>query len=181
MKYTYLLDGKSKAGKFSDEDARRRPDIFMSRSQKLPGYIYSTYLEENIIVELKRPSVVIGKEQFRQIEDYRDIILGEPKFQSQQRKWIFIVVGKEVDDYIKSQYKTFADRNRPMLVHYQENFEIYAMTWDDVFLTFENREKFMLEKLQFNRQVIYEEVEAYKKSREGSDTLTRDILSLSTK
>lgn len=181
MEYTYLLDGERDNGSFTAEDARRRPDIFISRSHALPGYSYSTFLEENIIVELKRPSVVIGKEQYRQIEDYRDIILSQPDFQSQQRKWIFIVVGKEVDDYIKGQYKSFSDKNRPMLVQYQENFEIYAMTWDDVFLSFDHRESFILDKLNFDKQVLHDEIEAYKKSREGSDSLTKDILTLNTK
>lgn len=181
LEYTYVLDGQAEKGDFTAEDGRRRPDIFISQSQSLPSFSYTTFLEENIIVELKRPSVVIGKEQFRQIEDYRDIILKEPKFQSQRRKWTFIVVGKEVDTFIKEQYKSFADKNRPLLVHYQENFEIYAITWDDVFLTFEHRENFILEKLKFDKQSIHNEVDFYIKSREGSDTLTQDLLSLNTK
>lgn len=181
LEYTYVLDGLAEQGSFTAEDGRRRPDIFLSRGQALPKYSYSTFLEENIIVELKRPSVVISKEQFRQIEDYRDIILKESKFQSQRRKWTFIVVGKEVDDFIKGQYKSFADKHRPLLVQYQENFEIYAMTWDDVFLTFEHREDFILEKLNFDKQVIHDEIEAYKKSREGSNDLTKDILALNTR
>ena len=181
LEYTYILDGQAEKGNFTADDGRRRPDIFISKSQALPKYSYSTFLEENIIVELKRPSVVIGKEQFRQIEDYRDIILKEPKFQSQRRKWTFIVVGKEVDDFIKGQYKSFSDKNRPLLVQYQENFEIYAMTWDDVFLTFEHREEFILEKLNFDKQILQDEIETYKKSRAGSDALTKDILSLNTK
>ena len=82
---------------------------------------------------------------------------------------------------MKSEYKTFADKNRPMLVHYRDNFEIYAMTWDDVFLTFEHRENFILEKLKFDKQVIHDEVASYTKSRDGSDALTQDILSLETK
>ena len=181
LEYTYILDGQAEKGSFTAEDGRRRPDIFISESQALPKFSYSTFLEENIIVELKRPSVVIGKEQFRQIEDYRDIILKEPKFQSQRRKWTFIVVGKEVDDFIKGQYKSFSEKNRPLLVQYQENFEIYAMTWDDVFLTFEHREEFILEKLNFDKQVIHDEIEAYKRSRAGADALTNDILNLNTK
>ena len=181
LEYTYILDGQAEKGNFTAEDGRRRPDIFISRGQALQSYSYSTFLEENIIVELKRPSVVIGKEQFRQIEDYRDIILKEPKFQSQRRKWTFIVVGKEVDGFIKGQYKSFEDKNRALLVQYQDNFEIYAMTWDDVFLTFEHRENFILDKLKFDKQVIHDEIEAYKKSREGSNTLTTDILSLNTR
>lgn len=181
MEYTYILDGIKQKGNFSVEDARRRPDVFISRGQAIPQYAYSSFLEENVIVELKRPSVVIGKEQFRQIEDYRDVILKESRFNSQRRKWIFIVVGKKVDDYIKDQYKSFADKNRPMLVQYQENFEIYAMTWDDVFLAFEHRENFILDKLNFDKQIIHNEIEAYKKSRKGSDALTQDILNLHTK
>ena len=181
LEYTYLLDGQAEKGNFTAEDGRRRPDIFISQSQSLPSFSYTTFLEENIIVELKRPSVVIGKEQFRQIEDYRDIIMKEPKFQSQRRKWTFFVVGKEVDDFIKGQYKSFADKNRPLLVQYQENFEIYAVTWDDVFLTFGRRENFILEKLKFDKQVIHDEIEAYKKSRKGADKLTEDILGLNTK
>lgn len=55
------------------------------------------------------------------------------------------------------------------------------MTWDDVFLTFEHRENFILEKLKFDKQVIHDEVAAYSKSRQGSDALTKDILSLNTK
>ena len=181
LEYTHILDGQAEKGSFTAEDGRRRPDIFISESQALPKFSYSTFLEENIIVELKRPSVVIGKEQFRQIEDYRDIILKEPKFQSQRRKWTFIVVGKEVDDFIKGQYKSFSEKNRPLLVQYQENFEIYAMTWDDVFLTFEHREEFILEKLNFDKQVIHDEIEVYKRSRAGADALTNDILYLNTK
>ena len=181
MEFTYLLDGQVEKGNFTAEDARRRPDIFICRGQALPGYQYSSFLEEQIIVELKRPSVVIGTTQLRQIQDYRDIILKEPNFNSQMRRWKFIVVGKEVDESVKSEYKTFADKNSPMLVHYRDNFEIYAMTWDDVFLTFEHRENFILEKLKFDKQVIHDEVAAYSKSRQGSDALTKDILSLNTK
>lgn len=181
LEYTYILDGQAEKGSFTAEDGRRRPDIFISRSHAIPGYSNTTFLEENIIVELKRPSVEIGMEQFRQIENYREIILKEPKFQAQLRKWSFIVVGKSVDNYIKNKYKSFADKNRPLLVDYQENFEIYAMTWDDLFMTFGHRENFILEKLNFDKQVIHDEIEAYKKSRAGSDKLTQDILALNTK
>lgn len=181
LEYTYILDGQKEKGGFTPEDGRRRPDIFISRSQALPNYSYTTFLEENIIVELKRPSVIIGKDQYRQIEDYRDIILKEPKFQSQRRKWIFIVVGKEVDNYIKGLYKSFADKNRPLLVQYQENFEIYAMTWEDLFITFEHRERYILDKLNFDQQVLHDEINAYNKSKKGANSLTKEILDLNTK
>jgi len=178
LEYTYLLEGHKEKGSFSAEDGLRRTDIFICRKQALPPISYSVFLEECIIVELKRPSVIIGKEQYRQIEDYRDIIMKEPKFQAQRRKWTFFVVGIKVDDFIKERYKSFADKNRPLLVDYQEGFEIYAMTWNDVFMTFEHRESFILEKLQFDKQVIHDEIQQYEKSKDGSDALTKEILSL---
>jgi hypothetical protein len=55
------------------------------------------------------------------------------------------------------------------------------MTWDDVFLTFQHREEFILEKLNFDKQVLNDEIEQYKKSGAGSDALTKDILNLNTK
>ncbi len=179
--YTYKLDGKAQKGSFTAEDARRRPDIFTFRERPLSDYPHSSILEENIIVELKRPSLIIGKEQFRQIEDYRDIILGEPKFNSQRRRWIFIVVGKEVDDFIKNLYGSFEDKNKPGLVNLISNFEIYALTWDDVFVAFGHRENFVLEKLNFDKKVIHDEMAKYDQSRGSADNLTQDILNLNTK
>ncbi|MDM1352052.1 hypothetical protein HX017_17870 [Myroides marinus] len=54
-------------------------------------------MEENIIVELKRPSVTIGKDQFRQIDDYLDFIIQQDQFNSQMRKWKFYVISNKVD------------------------------------------------------------------------------------
>lgn len=99
-------------------------------------------MDENIIIELKRPSVIIGKEQFRQIEDYLDLIKREAKFNSQLRKWKFIVVSNKVDDYILEQYNSFQSYNKRFLVHIKEQFEIYAMTWDDIFQAFDIRHRF---------------------------------------
>ena len=44
------------------------------------------------MVELKRPSVSIGKEQYRQIEDYLEFILNEYQFNSQTRRWKFYAI-----------------------------------------------------------------------------------------
>ena len=54
-----------------------------------------------------------------------------------------------------------------MLFHYQENFGIYAMTWDDIFLTFEHKEDFILKELKFDKQVILDEIEAYTNIKSG--------------
>ena len=89
---------------------------------------FSNMLEENVIVELKRPTVTIGKKQFRQIEDYLDLIKGEERFNSQMRSWKFFVVSNKVDDFIKDQYKAFQDKNKRFFDKktIEEEIKLYA-------------------------------------------------------
>lgn len=139
----------------------KRPDIFISRKIDIPDSSGDEYLiEENIIVELKRPSVIIGKEQFSQIEDYMGIIINDANFNSQLRKWKFYLIGKEVDGYIKGLYKNQDVRNKKFLVQEIDNYEIYAITWDDLFKIFDIRHKNFINKLEFNKSSIIEELES---------------------
>ena len=137
-------------------------------------FISSTFIEENIVVELKAPRVPLSKIVSRQIEDYMDYIRTKPQFNSQQRRWKFIAVCKEVDDNIKALYNTFKDFGKPGLIHKNDNYEIYALTWDDIFTSFELRHTFMLEKLNFDKAQLIEELkkDSYKPSRETVNKLT---------
>lgn len=40
-----------------------------------------------------------------------DYVRRQPQFNSESRKWKFIAVCKEVDDYVKSKYKAFEDNS----------------------------------------------------------------------
>ena len=68
---------------------------------------FGTTMEENIIVELKAPKVILSKKVLRQIEDYMDFVRKQPNFNSEYRRWKFIAVCKEVDEDVKGRYKTF--------------------------------------------------------------------------
>ncbi|WP_394904001.1 ATP-binding protein [Clostridioides difficile] len=167
--------------KIQNIDRLRRPDIFMcrSRSLEMPNSISS---EENIIIELKEPNVVLNKDVYRQVEDYMDLIMNEKKFNSGLRRWKFILVSASVDDFIKGLYKTSEDKGRAFLVRWSEKFEIYAMTWDDVFKSFEIRHRYLLDKLNMDKSMIQDELEAkgIDLSRKSADILTNNILNLET-
>ncbi len=157
--YNYILYGaKSPSTKLKkDEENDRRMDIFMCNTRKTentPGI----YIDENIIVELKAPRVPLSKTVQRQIEDYMDYIIRQPAFNSCLRKWKFIAVCKEVDDEIKSRYKAFQEKGKPGLIMQVDNFEIYALTWDDIFKSFELKHSFILDKLKVNREEITKEL-----------------------
>ena len=179
--YLYVLDGTKKEEQINSSERNRRPDIFMCRKHKVADvYDFSNMLEENVVVELKRPTVTIGKKQFRQIEDYLDLIKGEERFNSQMRSWKFFVVSNKVDDFIKDQYKSFQDKNKRFLVHTKEQFDIYAMTWDDIFQLFEIKHRYLLDKLDFDKATIEEEIKLYSNNRTSADNIVSDIRKIET-
>ena len=157
--YNYLLYGAKNATQPlpQEAEAERRMDIFLCNSRNVET-AFGSYIEENIIVELKAPTVRLNKTVLRQIEDYMDFIRDHAQFNSSQRRWKFIAVCKEVDDHVKAQYDTFKDRGKPGLVYQSGNYEIYAYTWSDVFTSFDLRHSFMLNKLKYDRNVIVEEL-----------------------
>jgi len=159
-RYLYILDGlKESPVKVRDKEKNRRPDLFICRQRSVPDPVnHEDDLEENIMVELKRPTVVIGKEQLRQIEDYMDFITRQDQFNSQTRNWKFFVISNQVDEYVKKQYLEFKDKGKRFLVKSWGNLEIYAMTWDDVFRNFSIKHKYLLDKLDFDQQAIREEL-----------------------
>ena len=152
----------------------RRMDIFMCNTRNVET-AFETTLEENIVVELKAPKVPLTKKVLRQIEDYMDYVRRQPQFNSKLRKWKFIAVCKEVDDYVKSQYKAFEDKGKVGLVFQVENCEVYALTWDDIIKSFEIKHKPMLERLKYDREQVanelMEEVNGAE-GREKADALT---------
>ena len=182
--YLYVLDGEKNAKKvkIANTQKQRRMDIFMCRKRSVPDPLNHEYsLEENIIVELKRPSVSIGTDQFRQIEDYLEIIVGEAQFSSDTRKWKFFVISKVIETSVKQRYETMKDKNKRFLVHAVGNYEIYAMSWDDVFRSFEMKHKFLLDKLDYDKKVISEELKSMgiEFGKNGSDKITKEVINLS--
>lgn len=179
--YLYKLDGykSAEAYKIDNKDRLRRPDIFISRKRPVE-YSNSTEKEENIIVELKAPTVTIDKDIYRQVEDYMDLIMNEPKFVSGLRTWKFIMVSTKVDKYIQLAYDNAADYGKNFLVRPGRDYEIYAMTWSDVFKNFEISHKYILNKLEFDESIIKDEIEKIsdKQGREFVNEMVEEILKM---
>lgn len=151
----FIESNKKDKDKLKSKDKLKRPDIFIARQSDITDPSSDEYtIEENIIVELKRPSVQIGKVQFDQIEEYIRFIINEPKFNSELRTWKLILVGKNVDEWIKDKYESNKAKGKRFLVEAVRNYEIYAMTWDDLFKIFDIRHKHLINKLEFKNSVI---------------------------
>ncbi|WP_295122237.1 ATP-binding protein [uncultured Chitinophaga sp.] len=184
--YTEFLQQGNAGGKkkVSSKESNKRPDIFVARKRAIDDSEDSQYLmEENLIVELKRPDVVIGKEQLRQIEDYLDIIRNDPSFNSQKRSWRFFVIGNTIDNYVHDQYLSQKEKGKRFLVKSVQNFEIYAYTWDDIFMMFDLRHKFLVDNLEFDKNVIKKEliekgIDLFGDSKEAVNTIIHELVNV---
>lgn len=176
MNYIYILDGYTSLASMTDAQKKRRMDIFMCRQRLVndANYGNSSQLEENVIIELKRPSVILGTKELRQVQDYRNIIKKEPKFHSQMKIWKFFLVGNNIDDEMKAAYRTMEDKGKRFLVDWQQDFEIYAMTWSDIFDTYRIRNSYLLNKLDIDKSALRAELALRDKdmSSSSSDILT---------
>lgn len=177
-KYINILYGGKDTDSTLDEDAEqeRRMDIFLCNNREVETS-FGTTLEENIIVELKAPRVILSKKVLRQIEDYMDFVRKQPSFNSEYRRWKFIAVCKEVDEDVKGRYKTFEDRGKVGLVYEIDNYEVYALTWDDIFKSFELRHAPLLKRLNYDREKLAEELMNEVKHEDGRNkvNMLRDI------
>ena len=157
--YLYILygDRAPNADLQSDEELMRRMDIFTCGKR---AYIdgAETDVEENLIVELKAPKVKLTKAVLRQTEDYMDFIRRQPQFNSMYRVWKFVAVCSELDEDVKSRRIAQREKGKLGLVTQIENYEVYALTWDDVFKGFDLRHRFLLDKLKVDQDAIAAEL-----------------------
>lgn len=174
--YLYLLYGDRAPNPLltPDEEELRRMDIFACAARRTED-ASGNAIQENLVVELKAPKVVLTKTVLRQIEDYMDYVRKQPSFNSQYRRWKFIAVCSSVDDDVKARYGSQQSKGKKGLVTEIDNYEVYALTWDDVFQSFDLRHAFLLDKLQMDKDAIAAEIEkttGAEKSRKTADALT---------
>lgn len=160
----------------SDKEGRQRIDIFLY-SQR----IQEDSSSEMLIIELKAPHVKLSLDVFNQIVRYANTLRKEPRFTSPNRVWRFFTVCSEVEDDVKVKYHNFEQHGKKGLADIIGNFELYALSWDDVFQAFEARHSFMLEKLHLDYSQVVAELNLNKedlKSRNSVTEETKQLLSI---
>ncbi len=140
--------------KIKHPDANKEMDIFAFRQNKISNTI------ENIVVELKRPNVKLGEIEVSQIKTYMSLIYSEPRFNSPDASWTFILIGNEFDSsgYIKREMDTNKTWGKKNLIQHVDDFgqhyDIFVRTWSSIFDDFELRHKYLLDRLEFKRNEL---------------------------
>lgn len=128
-----------------------RIDQFLGRVVPHPNPAHREYL----IVELKKPSLVVGRKELNQLEDYMAALTSEPDFNTTSTNWTFYLVTSEYDNYARD--RATQDGWPVGLVVNKPNSKVWLKTWAEIIRDSESRLHFIQEKL--NIEVADEEIE----------------------
>jgi hypothetical protein len=103
---------------------------------------------EHLVVELKRPSVSIGRDELQQIEDYAYAVSTDERFNQPNVQWQFWIIGNELHPFVRDK----ADSpDTPQGVAAQgRRYRVIAKTWAEVITDAKHRLKFFQEALRMS-------------------------------
>ena len=103
---------------------------------------------EHLVIELKAPKVKVGDEQAQQIKKYADAVAADPRFNTNEVTWDFIIVSGEVtgitDRERKATNTPTAKSRMPMVCE-----DPWVFTWADVLDEAGHRLKFVRDLLDY--------------------------------
>lgn len=119
-----------------------RVDSFMGRVVPNPTLQHREFL----LVELKRPSLKVGRKELDQLEDYVNAIVMQPDFVGTETYWNFYLVTTEYDEVVKERV---TQQNRQVGLYIDKpNHKVWVKTWGELLRDCDSRLHFIQEKLQ---------------------------------
>lgn len=100
---------------------------------------------ENLIIELKKPTVKGGFKELQQIQSYAQKVQKDPRFPKFSTKWNFVLLVKDVDEEIEPQLN---QQNREYgHVLESENLNVWVLKWGYVIQKARARYKYVKDRL----------------------------------
>lgn len=140
--------------KIEHPDVNKEMDIFAFRQN-----IQSSTID-NIVVELKHPTVKLGEKELSQVKTYMNVIMRDSRFNASNMRWKFYLVGNDFDssNYIHNEMRNAINWGKKNLVCHVDNngiqYEIFVIKWSELFADFEIRHNFLLKKLEMKREEL---------------------------
>ncbi|TAA50605.1 ATP-binding protein [Shinella sp. JR1-6] len=114
-----------------------RADAFLGRVIPHPIQDHREYL----LIELKRPSNVVGRHEFNQIEEYAVALTKQPEYLNTSTSWNFFLV---TTDVAADQLHRITQPNRPTGLFVElERGKVWVKRWGEVLREAEGRLKFV--------------------------------------
>ena len=106
---------------------------------------------EHLVVELKKPDVVIGKDEIDQIESYAFAVAEDERFRGLKARWHFWIISNDYNRY--AERKLSDDRYEQGVIYRTtagQDITIWLKTWSQLMKENKHRLQFIREKLNFN-------------------------------
>lgn len=103
---------------------------------------------ENLVIELKRPSNIIGTEELTQIKRYAQKVNSDVRFPKDKTSWTFVLLATGLDDDAEFECEQ-SDRSFGHVIA-QDNVNVYVKRWADLLNEAEARHQYLKDKLNYN-------------------------------
>ncbi len=111
-------------------------------------YSLGTAGKENLVIELKRPSLNAGMTEMGQIMSYASEVANDKRFPKDKTRWKFLLITKDFSPILEPQLR---QKNRKFgHVSEGENFDVFILSWGDIISEAKQRHEFIKEKLNLN-------------------------------
>lgn len=137
----------------SDPNAKKQMDIFAVQQ------LCSGKTKKVIVVELKRPSVIIGEYELLQLKKYFSVIKNEDRFNANNLEWEFYLVGNSYNEYIKNEIESNKTHGERSLAFKVRNLKIYVKSWSELFTELELSFGYLNEKLKLDQERLIKKVD----------------------
>ena len=129
----------------NNEELNTIPDVCLWQQ-----YSQGSAGKENLVIELKRPTVDAGFPEMTQIMGYASKVAKDRRFPKSKTKWKFILVTRDIKSDIEPQLK---QKNRKYgHVSEGENFDVFVLDWGKIISEARARHEFIKEKLNITLQ-----------------------------
>ena len=149
-RFLYVLRGEKRDVSIDHKDKNKEMDIFMVRKSVEADRI------NNVVLELKNPSVNLGAKELNQVITYLGVISKQDECNAPNMTWQFYLVGNGFDTsgFLEGVIASHKPHGEASLVYSpdQGKTRIYVKTWAEIFTEFELRHRFVLEKLELQRE-----------------------------
>lgn len=155
--YLYLLRSDETEDKklvtMDSPDKNKEMDLFLCRTSVENNKIH------NLVIELKKPSLLLGEKEVSQIKRYQRAIFSDDRFNGDNTQWDFILVGNKFNTsgYIEGEIDTnqsHGEKDKGLIFSNSKNCKIYVRKWSDIFADVECRHNFLHEQLKTRRDLL---------------------------
>lgn len=133
------------------EDKNKEMDIYMLRQDRRGKVI------ENVVVELKRPTINLGEKQLSQVKKYMRVIKSDDRFNAGNTKWVYYLVGNDFDNtgYIEGEIDNCRSKGDSHLVYETDGglTRIYVLKWSEIFEELLIRHDYIMSRLDFEQEL----------------------------